>query len=66
VEGGLDASPVTRHEFLLNLRAVGDPQPVRKIVEAAIAELTGQSIWTRLDCFQPAAPVPERHILRRN
>ena len=33
---------------------------------AAIAELAGQSIWTRLDCFQPAAPVPERHILRRS
>lgn len=65
VEGALDASPVARHEFLLNLRAVADPQPVRKIVEAAIAELTGQSIWTRLDCFQPAAPVPEHHILRR-
>ena len=66
VEGTLDASPVARHEFLLNLRALADPQPVRKIVEAAIAELAGQSIWTRLDCFQPAAPVLERHILRRS
>jgi hypothetical protein len=64
VEGALDASPAARHELLLNLRAVADPKLVRKIVEAVIAGFAGQSIWTRLDCFQPAAPVPERHILR--
>jgi hypothetical protein len=66
VDGALDASPVARHELLLNLRVVGDPQPVRGIVEAAISELNNQSTSTRLDCFQPAPPVPERHILRRS
>jgi hypothetical protein len=60
VEGALDASPVSRHELLLNLRAVGEPEPVRKIVKAAAGKIDASVIWTRLDCFSPAAPKPER------
>ena len=63
VEGDLDASPAARLELLLNLRAVGKPDQVRAIVEH---ELQLRSGLTRcnMDCFSPAAPVPEQRILK--
>lgn len=63
VEGELDASPAGRLELLLNLRAVGKPAQVRAIVEH---ELQLRSGLTRcnMDCFSPAAPVPEQRILK--
>jgi hypothetical protein len=60
VHGALDGSPLSRHELLLNLRAVGEPEPVRRIVEEAARGIAGHVIWQRLDCFSPAAPKPER------
>jgi Ni2+-binding GTPase involved in maturation of urease and hydrogenase len=62
VEGELDASPATRHELLLNLRAKGDPLLVRKIVEEQLRQLDGEKFNLRLDCFSPAPPKPERRV----
>ena len=62
VEGDLDASPAGRLELLLNLRAVGEPARVREIVEREIHELDGGLTQSTVDCFSPAAPVPERRI----
>jgi Ni2+-binding GTPase involved in maturation of urease and hydrogenase len=63
VEGNLDASPAGRLELLLNLRAVGKPHQVRAVVEHEIRKLNGLT-QCNMDCFSPAAPVPEQRILK--
>jgi hypothetical protein len=64
VEGNLDASPACRHELLVNLRAMGDPEAVRQVVEKQLLQLQGRALEVRLDCFSPAAPKPERRVPR--
>jgi hypothetical protein len=64
VEGSLQASPASRHELLLNLRAKGSPIEVRQIVEDQLRKLDGKSIGARLDCFSPTPPKPERRVLK--
>ncbi|HEX4032523.1 MAG TPA: GTP-binding protein [Terracidiphilus sp.] len=64
VDGQLDASPASRHELLLNLRAKGDPELVRRIVAGQLRELDGKASEIRLDCFSPAPPKPERRVAR--
>lgn len=65
VEGALDASPASQHELLLNLRAVGSAQQVREIVERELNRIDGKLIGVHMDCFHPAAPKPERRVVRR-
>lgn len=62
VEGNLDASASSKHELLVNLRAKGDPAHVREIVEVELRQLGGGILNVRLDCFSPAAPMPERRM----
>ena len=62
VEGDLDASPAGRLELLLNLRAVGQPAKVRDIVERELHQQGSGLTQCGVDCFSPAAPVPERRI----
>jgi hypothetical protein len=62
VEGDLDASPAGKLELLLNLRAVGEPAQVRGIVEREIHNLDCGLTHFAVDCFSPAAPVPQRRI----
>jgi hypothetical protein len=64
VDGDLNASPALRLELLLNLRAVGEPSQVRKIVERELDALDSGPRQCAMDCFSPAAPVPERRIAR--
>lgn len=64
VEGQLDASPASRHELLVNLRAKGDPDLVRRIVAGRLRELHGNASEIRLDCFSPAPPKPERRVMK--
>ena len=64
VEGQLDASPASRHELLVNLRAKGGPAQVQKIVEGQLRQLPGKTLGLRLDCFSPAPPKPERRVAR--
>jgi hypothetical protein len=63
VEGDLNASPAGRLELLLNLRAVGEPAQVQAIVEHELQLRVGLT-HCKLDCFSPAAPVPEQRILK--
>jgi hypothetical protein len=63
VEGNLDASPATSLHLLINLRAVGKPEPVRAIVERVLSQRTGLT-EIKTDCFSPAPPVPERRLAR--
>lgn len=65
VEGNLDASPASRHELLVNLRATGEPARVRQVVEEQLQQLQGRVLDARLDCFSPAAPRPERRVVRQ-
>ncbi|MBL8177278.1 MAG: hypothetical protein JNK48_21565 [Bryobacterales bacterium] len=58
VEGDLTASPSTRHRVLLNLRGLGDPDSLRRIVDEALDSLPGEWLERRMDSFRPAAPVP--------
>ncbi len=58
VEGNLDASPAYRHRLRLNLRALGEPGQVQRIVDESLGEFRGG----RLTCFSPAPPRPERRI----
>lgn len=62
VEGALDASPATRLQMVLNLRSVGDPAAVRSVVERAMYGFGSQLVELGIDCFSPAAPVPEQRI----
>jgi hypothetical protein len=60
VEGMLDASPAAEHEILVNLRALGDPERLREIVERTFAAVPAQQL--ALKAFRPAAPVPYQRI----
>jgi hypothetical protein len=62
VDGQLDASPTRRYELLVNLRAKGDPDLVRRIVAEQLRELNGNTSDILLDCFSPALPKPERRV----
>jgi hypothetical protein len=64
VEGDLDASPAGELELLLNLRAVGHPAQVRRLVERELNNLDSGLTHCVVDCFSPAAPVPERRIAK--
>jgi Ni2+-binding GTPase involved in maturation of urease and hydrogenase len=64
VEGNLDASPATRHELLVNLRAKGDPAHVQQVVEGQLRQLEGRKLDMHLNCFSPAPPKPERRVPR--
>jgi len=58
VEGALDASPSARHEILLNVRALNDPDALRATVEREFAALPVQLEWQHVECFRPSPPVP--------
>jgi len=64
VEGALDASPAIRHEITLNIRALADPEKMSAIVERELQKLDGELTECRMRCFRPAAPRPERRVLR--
>jgi hypothetical protein len=58
VEGALAASPSAKHEILLNLRALADPESLRAIVEREFAALPARLAWRHIQCFRPSPPVP--------
>jgi hypothetical protein len=64
VEGALDASPSLRHEFTLNIRALGDPETIAGIVERELERSDGRFTERRMRCFRPAPPQPERRVMR--
>jgi len=62
IEGALDASPSARHEILLNLRALDDPDSLRAIVEREFAALPARLTWQHMQCFRPSPPVPYHRL----
>ena len=62
VQGNLDASPVAKHELLLNARAVGSPDDLRRVVESQLAAIPGAVRIRSMQCFSPAPPKPEQRV----
>ena len=62
MDGALDASPSARHEILLNVRALADPESLRAIVEREFAALPAQITWQHVQCFRPSPPVPYHRL----
>lgn len=58
-EGDLTASPAVRHELVVNLRAFGEPDHLRAIVDAALSALDATVTIKHVGAFRPAAPKPE-------
>jgi hypothetical protein len=58
VEGTLDASPSERHEILLNVRALTEPNALRATVESEFCALPARIEWRHVECFRPSPPVP--------
>lgn len=61
-EGTLDAPPVTRHEFVLNMRVKADPQQLEAALAAALVAFPGRAEVGHLECFRPSPPTPESRI----
>jgi CobW/HypB/UreG family nucleotide-binding protein len=59
VEGMLDAASALRHELLVNVRAAGDPERLRAIVEEQFRKLPGKVELRGVQSFRPAPPRPE-------
>ena len=55
----LDASPAREHEILLNIRAAGDPEVLRTIVEREFRALPVRLEWRAMQSFRPAPPQPQ-------
>lgn len=56
IEGALDASPSGKHEILLNLRALADPESLRVVVEREFGTLPARLTWHHVECFRPSLP----------
>jgi hypothetical protein len=62
VQGNLDASPSVAHELLLNARASGSPDDLRRVVETQLAAIPGTVKIRSLQCFSPSPPKPEKRV----
>ncbi|MGH9697063.1 MAG: hypothetical protein ACRD5Z_23160, partial [Bryobacteraceae bacterium] len=59
IEGDLTASPESRHELCVNLRATLPAAALEARFRAQLAKLPGQRRDERLECFSPSPPRPE-------
>ena len=57
--GDLAASPERRHELVINLRAIGEPERLLALVREALAAVAGSIRERHASCFRPARPQPE-------
>jgi hypothetical protein len=64
VQGNLDASPAPVHELLLNVRAAGRPDDLRRTVEAQLKAIPGAIRIRSLRCFSPSPPEPQQRFGR--
>ncbi|MGD0775107.1 MAG: GTP-binding protein [Candidatus Solibacter sp.] len=62
VHGALDASPAQRHDVLLNLRACGDPELMKLIVNHSTGKLPGPTTLVHFEAFRFSPPKPEHRI----
>jgi hypothetical protein len=62
VDGDLMASAAREHTLTLNLRAVGDPEVLTRIVLAAVGRLPGTRAGETMQAFRPSPPRPEHRL----
>ena len=55
-EGDLAASPARRHELVVNLRAIGDPDRIQGIVRRAFETVEGEVTVRHIRSFRPPPP----------
>jgi hypothetical protein len=60
--GDLAASPSPRHELVVNLRAIGDPERLLEMVRQSLAAIPGSVRERHAKSFRPAPPKPERRF----
>ena len=60
VEGDRLAPAAREFRVVVNLRAQGEPEALRKAVEEALAALPAEVTMERIDSFRPSPPKPER------
>ena len=58
-DGDLAASPALHHQVAINLRALGDPDALRRSLFTALDKVNGQVTILHESAFRPAAPRPE-------
>lgn len=61
-EGDLTASPAARHELVVNLRALGEPEILRSVIDQALDEIPAVLTIKHAGVFRPAAPRPEHRF----
>lgn len=61
-EGDLLAEPAGQHDLAVNLRALADPERLRELVLAALADLPGRINILHLAAFRPPPPEPEHRL----
>jgi hypothetical protein len=62
LQGNLDASPAAVHKILLNARAAGSPDDLRRAVETQLGAIPGAVKIRSLECFSPSPPRPEKRV----
>ncbi len=62
-DGDLTASPDRRHELVINLRAVGDPDELLAIVQRALSRIEGQIVVRHSGAFRPSPPKPQHRFV---
>jgi hypothetical protein len=62
-DGPLETVPSGSYNILLNLRAVGQADLVKRIVERSLAGLTVTVSDLQINSFHPAPPKPERRVV---
>jgi len=63
-EGDLTASPDTRHEIVINLRAAGAPEQLRDVVMRALQRADGEITIRHTGAFRPSPPKPEHRFAK--
>jgi hypothetical protein len=64
-EGDLMAPSEVRHELVVNLRALADPEELRGVVDAAVAHVPGKVDVKHCGAFRPSPPRPEHRFAER-
>ena len=64
-DGDLLAEPSRHHQFVVNLRALADPELLRTVVARTLEEFGGEMHVRHIGAFRPAAPVPEHRFKAR-
>lgn len=61
-EGDLTAEPEQQHELAINVRALAEPEDLRRIVSDVLQLVRGSVAVRHLRAFRPPAPVPEHRF----